>query len=63
MESRLIVAQRVTDAPNDKEQRVPTVEAIVPVAGSVESVLGFRRFMLRGLEKAQREEKRQVERF
>ena len=39
VESRLIVAQRVTDAPNDKEQLVPTVEAIVHAAGSVESVL------------------------
>ncbi len=26
VESRLIVGQRVTDAPNDKEQWVPTVE-------------------------------------
>ena len=39
VESRLIAAQRVTDAPNDKEQLVPTVEAIAQAAGFVESVL------------------------
>ncbi len=49
------MAQRVTDAPNDKEQLVPTVEAIAQAAGSVESLLGFRRFMLRGLAKAKLE--------
>ena len=39
VESRLIVGQRVSQACNDKEQLVPSVEAIVAVAGPVETVL------------------------
>ena len=39
VDSRLIVAAPVTDAPNDKQQLVPTVQAIAPVVGSVETVL------------------------
>ena len=39
-ESRLIVAARVTDAPNDKEQWVPTVQAVpAPVRAPVRAVL------------------------
>jgi transposase len=39
-DSRLIVAARVTDAPNDKEQLVPTVQAVpAPVREHVEVVL------------------------
>jgi transposase len=39
VESRLIVSQRVSDAPNDKEQLVPGIEAISPVIESVRAVL------------------------
>lgn len=40
VESRLIVAPRVTDAPNDKQQLVPTTAAIpVKVVGAVGAVL------------------------
>ncbi|GDY24050.1 hypothetical protein LBMAG56_53970 [Verrucomicrobiota bacterium] len=39
-DSRLIVAARVTDAPNDKEQLVPTVQAVpAPVRDQVTAVL------------------------
>jgi transposase len=38
-ESRLIVGQAVVNAPNDKEQLVPTFAAIVPEAGPVAEVL------------------------
>lgn len=39
-ESRLIVGQRVTNAPNDKEQLVPTIRSVpVEVVGAVEEVL------------------------
>ena len=37
--SRLIVGQRVCTAPNDKQQLVPTVQAIVPAVGPVTAVL------------------------
>jgi hypothetical protein len=39
VESRLIVAAPVSTAPNDKEQLVPTVQAIPAEAGSVSAVL------------------------
>ena len=39
VESRLIVGKAVSNAPNDKEQLVPTVGAIIPSAGQVETVL------------------------
>ena len=39
VESRLIVGEGVSNAPNDKEQLVPTVGAIIPSAGQVETVL------------------------
>lgn len=40
VESRLIVAPRVTDAPNDKEQLIPTTAAIpTAVVGSIGAVL------------------------
>jgi hypothetical protein len=39
VESRLIVGQGVSNAPNDKEQLVPTVGAMDPAAGPVETVL------------------------
>lgn len=39
VDSRLIVGQRVTQATNDKEQLVPTLRSIEPVAGSVKEVL------------------------
>jgi transposase len=39
VDSRLIVGQRVTQASNDKQQLVPTVESIVPVVGTVKEVL------------------------
>jgi len=39
IDSRLIVGQRVTQAPNDKQQLVPTVQAIEPAAGPVKQVL------------------------
>ncbi len=37
--SRLVVGQRVSAAPNDKEQLVPTLAAIEPAAGAVAEVL------------------------
>ena len=37
--SRLIVAQRVSAAPNDKEQLAPTLQALSPVVESVAAVL------------------------
>ena len=37
--SRLIVAQLVSDAPNDKEQLVPALQALSPVVESVAAVL------------------------
>jgi len=37
--SRLIVGQRVCTAPNDKQQLVPTVQAIVPAVGPLQAVL------------------------
>lgn len=39
VESRLIVAARVSVAPNDKQQLVPTVQAIPEVVGKLEAVL------------------------
>ena len=39
VDSRLIVGERVSPAPNDKEQLVPTVAAIPSEAGSVAAVL------------------------
>jgi transposase len=39
VESRLIVGARVDNAPNDKEQLVPTLEAVVEEAGAVKEVL------------------------
>lgn len=39
VESRLIVGERVTDAPNDKEQLEPTLAAVVPAAGAVAAAL------------------------
>jgi hypothetical protein len=39
VESRLIVGQRVDNAPNDKEQLVPTFQAIAAEAGAVKEVL------------------------
>lgn len=39
VESRLIVGQRVSDAPNDKEQLVPSLAAVVATAGPVAEVL------------------------
>lgn len=39
IESRLIVAQQVSAAPNDKEQLAPTLEALSPVVESVSAVL------------------------
>jgi transposase len=39
VDSRLIVGQRVSTAPNDKQQLVPTVQAIVPAVGPVQEVL------------------------
>jgi transposase len=39
IESRLIVSQRVSDAPNDKEQLAPTLGAISAVIESVSAVL------------------------
>jgi transposase len=39
VQSRLIVSQRVCDAPNDKEQLVPGIEALSPVIQSVKAVL------------------------
>jgi len=39
VESLLIVGERVSDAPNDKEQLVPTLETIPALVGAVEAVL------------------------
>jgi hypothetical protein len=39
VESRLIVGERVSQAPNDKQELVPTLEAIPPAVGPVSSVL------------------------
>jgi len=39
VDSRLIVGQRVCQAPNDKEQLVPTMASIEPAAGPVKEVL------------------------
>jgi transposase len=39
VESRLIVGERVSQAPNDKEELVPTLAAIPPVAGPVAAAL------------------------
>lgn len=39
IESRLVVSHAVSDAPNDKEQLVPTLGALSPVVGSVGAVL------------------------
>src|SRR5437867_4346349 len=39
VESRLVVGQRVSDAPNDKEQLVPTLQAISPSVGGVAAAL------------------------
>ncbi len=39
VESRLIVGERVDTAPNDKEQLVPTLAAVVPEVGPVAEVL------------------------
>lgn len=39
IDSRLIVGERVSDAPNDKEQLVPTLEAVEPATGPVAEVL------------------------
>jgi transposase len=39
VESRLIVGQRVSQAPNDKQELVPSVGAIAPEVGSVAAVL------------------------
>jgi transposase len=39
VDSRLIVGQHVCPAPNDKEQLVPTLAAVVPEAGPVREVL------------------------
>jgi hypothetical protein len=39
-EAMLIVGQRVSDAPNDKQELVPTVQALSPgVAGQIKAVL------------------------
>lgn len=39
VESRLIVGERVSQAPNDKQELVPSVAAVAPVAGAVAAVL------------------------
>jgi hypothetical protein len=39
VESRLIVGERVSQSPNDKQELVPTLAAIAPEAGAVASVL------------------------
>lgn len=39
VDSRLIVGQQVSDAPNDKKQLVPTFAAIEPAVGTVSQVL------------------------
>jgi len=45
IESRLIVAQQVSDAPNDKEQLIPTLQTLSPVVESVAAVLVDSGFM------------------
>lgn len=42
--SRLIVGERVSAAPNDKQQLVPTVAAIAPEVGPVVAILADRGF-------------------
>jgi transposase len=44
VESRLIVGERVSQSPNDKQELVPTLAAIAPEAGAVASVLADRGF-------------------
>lgn len=39
VQSRLIVGERVSQAPNDKQELVPTLQAIPPEAGALEGVL------------------------
>jgi transposase len=39
VESRLIVGERVTNAPNDKQQLVPSFQAVAPQAGPIKEVL------------------------
>jgi len=39
VESRLIIAKQVSDAPNDKQQLVPTMAAVSPVVKTISSVL------------------------
>jgi transposase len=39
VESRLIVGQRVSPAPNDKQELAPTLQAIPPAVGALEAVL------------------------
>jgi len=39
VQSRLIVGQRVSQAPNDKQELVPTLQAVALEAGSIEAVL------------------------
>jgi len=39
VDSRLIVGQRVSQAPNDKQELVPNVSAVAPALGSVATVL------------------------
>lgn len=39
VDSRLIVGERVTNAPNDKQQLVPSFQAVAPQAGPVAQVL------------------------
>ena len=39
VDSRLIVAQRVSQSPNDKEELAPTFAAIAPEAGPVAEAL------------------------
>ena len=59
VESRLIVGERVSQAPNDKQELVPTAAAIAPavgpVSGIIKSAMGFRQFLLRGLAKVSTE--------
>ena len=59
--SMLVLGAYVTDAPNDKEQLVRTAsgratykkrkETVEPVFGIIKSVMGCRRFLLRGMRK------------
>jgi hypothetical protein len=53
VESRLIVGQRVTDAPNDKKELLPTVQAVkTEVVGEVAAVLVDSGFYSEGAVKA-----------